>query len=192
MRYCLEGDIMPKVRVTKDDILNISFDMVRINGIDNLNARRIAKELNCSVQPIFFNFSNMDDLKKSVLIKCCDYFYEFVSNLFDEKIPPYKQVGINYIKFAKEEPNLFKLLFMSDNDLSMIENNKSVDIIKQYIGKSLPLSDFDIDSFHLKMWIFTQGLATLTLNNNLKLTDEQISSLLTNEFKALSLYEKNK
>ena len=182
---------MPKVRVTKDDILNISFDMVRINGIDNLNARRIAKELNCSVQPIFFNFSNMDDLKKSVLIKCCDYFYEFVSNLFDEEIPPYKQVGINYIKFAKEEPNLFKLLFMSDNDLSMLENNKSVDIIKQYIGKSLPLSDFDIDSFHLKMWIFTQGLATLVLNNNLKLTDEQISSLLTNEFKALSLYEKN-
>ena len=51
---------------------------------------------------------------------------------------------------------------------------------------------FDIDSFHLKMWIFTQGLATLVLNNNLKLTDEQISSLLTNEFKALSLYEKNK
>lgn len=183
---------MPKVRVTKDDILNISFDMVRINGIDNLNARRIAKELNCSVQPIFFNFSNMDDLKKSVLIKCCDYFYEFVSNLFDEEIPPYKQVGINYIKFAKEEPNLFKLLFMSDNDLSMLENNKSVDIIKQYIGKSLPLSDFDIDSFYLKMWIFTQGLATLVLNNNLKLTDEQISSLLTNEFKALSLYEKNK
>lgn len=192
MCYCFEGDIVPKVKVTKDDILNISFDMVRINGIDNLNARRIAKELNCSVQPIFFNFSNMDDLKKSVLIKCCDYFYEFVSNLFDEEIPPYKQVGINYIKFAKEEPNLFKLLFMSDNDLSMIENNKSVDIIKQYIGKALPLSDFDIDSFHLKMWIFTQGLATLVLNSNLKLTDEQISSLLTEEFIALSLYEKNK
>ena len=192
MRYCFGDDIVPKVKVTKDDILNISFDMVRINGIDNLNARRIAKELNCSVQPIFFNFSNMDDLKKSVLIKCCDYFYEFVSNLFDKEIPPYKQVGINYIKFAKEEPNLFKLLFMSDNDLSMIENNKSVDIIKQYIGKSLPLSDFDIDSFHLKMWIFTQGLATLVLNSNLKLTDEQISSLLTEEFKALSLYEKNK
>ena len=60
MCYCLEGDIMPKVRVTKDDILNISFDMVRINGIDNLNARRIAKELNCSVQPIFFNFSGIN------------------------------------------------------------------------------------------------------------------------------------
>lgn len=183
---------MPRVKVTKDDIINISFFIVRNEGIDNLSARRIAKELNCSVQPIFFNFSNMDDLKKAILIKGCNYFYEFVSKLFDKDIPPYKQVGINYIKFAKEEPNLFKLLFMSGNDLSIIDNNKSFDVIKHYIEKSLSLSDFDIDSFHFNMWIFTQGLATLVLNGTLKLTDEQISSLLTNEFNALSLYEKNK
>ena len=34
-----------------------------------------------------------------------------------DNIPPYKQVGINYIKFAKEETNFFKFLFMSGSDL---------------------------------------------------------------------------
>lgn len=177
---------MPKVRVTKDDILNISFDMVRINGIDNLNARRIAKELNCSVQPIFFNFSNMDDLKKSVLIKCCDYFYEFVSNLFDEEIPPYKQVGINYIKFAKEEPILFKILFLDKNafNKTLLESEtESFKIIKSFISSSTKIED--VNDFHFQMWIFTHGLACILASNNYDLSDNDISNLLSKQFKAL-------
>lgn len=184
---------MPRLKITKEDIVNVSFDIVKRSGIDRLNARGIAKKLNCSVQPIFSNFDNMEDLKRSVLIKCCDYFYKFVTDLFDEKIPIYKQVGINYIRFAKKEPNLFKLLFMSSNDLSIIDiNNESYKFTKQYIVNSLDLSDSDFDDLHIKMWIFTHGLATLVVNNGLKLTDEQISGLLTDEFKALSLYEKGK
>ena len=49
---------MPASRkINKDDIIRVCLDIVRKDGINGINARRVAKELNCSVQPIFFNFS---------------------------------------------------------------------------------------------------------------------------------------
>lgn len=50
-----------KVSVTKQMIENVSIDMIK-NG-ETLNARAIAKHLDCSIQPIFYNFATMDDLK---------------------------------------------------------------------------------------------------------------------------------
>lgn len=56
---------MPPIkRYDKEKIIDISLDIASKEGLEKLNARRIAKELNSSVNPIFNNFKNMDDLKK--------------------------------------------------------------------------------------------------------------------------------
>lgn len=183
----------PLVKIKKEDIIASSIKIVKSEGFNNLNARRLAKELNCSVQPIFSNFTNMEELKKVVFTKLCEIFYETITKVEDSSIPQYKQVGINYIKFAKEEPNIFNLIFLEKNNYHLEElftdTNSYYLKIKDLIGDSTKLSAEGISAFHMKMWIFTHGLATLVASNN-AFSDNEINALLTSEFRALLLEEK--
>lgn len=176
----------PIIKVQRDDIINKAFEVLKTEGIDSINARYLAKKLNCSVQPIFSNFKNMDDLKLCILKKAEEYFYDFIASLFDDSIPKYKQVGINYIKFAKEEPILFKILFLDKNNLdkTLLESEtESFKMIKSFISSSTKIED--VNDFHFQMWIFTHGLACLLASNNYNLSDDDISNLLSKQFKAL-------
>ena len=57
----------PKIKITKDDIINTSIELIREGGEQSLNARAIASALNCSTQPIFSNFTSMEELEKETL-----------------------------------------------------------------------------------------------------------------------------
>ena len=57
----------PKVRITKDDIINASIDIIKREGLDALNARAVASALGCSTQPVFSNFATMEELLRAVL-----------------------------------------------------------------------------------------------------------------------------
>lgn len=183
----------PLVKIKKEDIITSAIKIVKSEGLDNLNARRLAKELNCSVQPIFSNFANMEELKKEIFSKLCEIFYGKITEVENNSIPKYKQVGLNYIKFAKEEPNIFNLLFLEKNNNYLdniidTENNYYVKV-KNLIKDATSLTEDEIPDFHLKMWIFTHGLATLVANKT-TFTNEEIDALLTSEYKALLNEEK--
>ena len=184
----------PIAKISKEDIINKAVNIARCENFNSINARRLAKELGCSVQPIFSNFKNMEELKNVVLSKICELFYETITKVEDSNISKYKQVGLNYIKFAKAEPNMFKLIFLGNNKCPMEEefvNEKNNYYLKVYdlIENDTGLDKKKIPSFHLKMWIFTHGLATLVASK-CTFTDEEINELLTSEFKALSQEEK--
>ena len=46
-------------KINKDDIIRVCLDIVRKDGINGINARRVAKELKCSTQPIFYLYKNI-------------------------------------------------------------------------------------------------------------------------------------
>ena len=186
-----------KIKIAKEDILNAAFDIVRKEGLDHANVREIAKKLNCSVQLIYYQFQNVEELKLELMKKIQNYFYEFLTNHINDRIPAYKQTGINYIKFAKTEPKLFQILFMSDANLEpenlVSSDDRNYKEYEKIIETCTNLDDKEIKGFHIKMWIFTHGIATLVASQTCKLNDEQISELLTSEFQALMLAEeKNK
>lgn len=184
----------PIVKIKKEDIIDTTFEIIRKEGLEAVNARKIAQNLNCSVQPIFSNFENMEDLKKCTLEKIALYFYKFIINLYDDKLPKYKQVGMNYIKFAKQEPIFYKILFLENHNIRtpMLEaDNEDLNMIKQYVESSTNLTKENIHAFHVKMWIFTHGLATLVSSKNIDIPEKQISDLISKEFQALMLLEEN-
>jgi hypothetical protein len=176
-------------------ILNAAFDITRNEGIEKLSNREIAKKMNCSIRPIYYQFKNSEELYKALYNKINSYFYDFIMKNIVDDIPHYKQIGINYIKFAQEETNLFKVLFMSPSrnlPNSFVETDKTGFAgVVAAIKLSTHLSDKDIKSFHTKMWIFVHGIATLTVSRSFKFTDEQIKDLLSQEFQALMLLEEN-
>ena len=182
-------------RITKEMILNAAFDITRNEGIEKLSNREIAKKMNCSIRPIYYQFKNSEELYKELYNKINSYFYDFIMKNIVDDIPHYKQIGINYIKFAQEETNFFKVLFMSPardvpNTFVATDKNGFAGVIDA-IKLSTYLSDKDIKSFHTKMWIFVHGIATLTVSKSVKFTEEQIRDLLSQEFQALMLLEEN-
>lgn len=184
-----------EVRITKDMILEAAFDIARKKGLEEVSNRSIAKRLECSIRPIYYQFNNSDELKKELYNKIEKYFYKHIMDNMIDNIPYYRQVGINYIKFAREEKNFFKILFMSKSDyLPEGFVSKSEDDFKEIsklIKMSTKLNDDDIKSFHIKMWMFTHGIATLLATDTVLLTEEQISNLLSSQFQALMLLEEN-
>ena len=102
----------PKVRITKESIVATAVDLVRRDGAGAINARTIAKELNCSTQPVFSNFATMEELRLAVVDAADTLYREYTEQeVASGKYPVYKATGMAYIRFAKEEKELrFKIM----------------------------------------------------------------------------------
>ena len=79
----------PITKYEKQDIVNIAYEIVKKEGMNSINARRIAKELNSSIQPVFHNFSTMEELKKTVY----DKIYETYKIYMLSGINDLKEIG---------------------------------------------------------------------------------------------------
>lgn len=170
----------PPRKIKKEDIINVALEILKKEDIESLNARRIAKELNSSVQPICHNFENMEDLKEVVFKEIYKIYQDYmVKASLKEKA--YKEMGLAYIKFARDYPNYFKLIFMSKTDFtpeSLISND---DTGNDVINTGMKLTGFSYEEqrkFHVKVWMFTHGIASLVATNTVKLTEREIDDLL--------------
>lgn len=176
-------------KVDKNMIINICIDIIRKDGISCVNARRIAKELNCSTQPIYYIYKNMDELKNDINKELVNIYYNY---LFNDSVL-YKDIGKNYIKFAREEPNIFKVLFNGDNVmLDITSKNSSIDKVYELISKQTGLSIKDAEIFHLKMWLYVNGIANLVANKTLDFNEKEIDKLLSEQYISMLLWEYKK
>ena len=177
----------PKVKVTKEDIINAAADVVRENGAAALNARAVAARLGTSTQPIFSHYSTMDALRADVISYANEIYQSFLRrDMSSGEYPAYKGSGMAYIRFAREEKELFKLLFMRDR--SQEEVPQGLDEVKpiiQIIQKSTGLSEQDATMFHLEMWVYVHGIATMIATSYLEWNREMISKMLTDSYTGL-------
>ncbi len=165
---------------TKEDIVDAAFEIVKEKGLEGLNARDVAKKLKCSIQPIFYQFATMEDLKQAVLDKIYNIYREYMLS-GENSEQAYKSMGNSYIKFAKDYPECFKILFMQKTEMNS-NNYAQIDHLGDKIiqtgQKFTDLSYEEQTEFHLKVWIFTHGIATLIVTGTLKLTDKEIDKLI--------------
>ena len=177
----------PKFKFTRDEITNAALNVTRKNGISGLTARALAAELGCSVKPIFGRFKNMEEVGQEVFI-ASDLLYQnyLREDMAKGKYSPYKASGMAYIRFAKEERELFKLLFMRDRSREKIEENKEeIRPLMQLIQQNLGISEDEAYLFHLEMWLYVHGIATMIATSYLDWDDEFISRVLTDAYMGL-------
>ena len=177
----------PKVKITKEDILNAATQIVRLQGAEAINARNVASALQCSTQPVFSNFANMEELKLAVVEEadrlCAEYIrLETESGFY----PAYKASGMAYIRFAKEEKELFKLLYMRDRADEVIpESHELTDQMNNIVQKNTGLDQDVAKLFHLEMWAYVHGIATMFATGYLDLEWELVSKMLTDSYQGL-------
>ena len=177
----------PKAKVTKDDIIKAAVEIVRMGGASAVNARTVASALNCSTQPVFSNFANMDELRLAVVERADAICLEYIEReIAQKKYPDFKASGMAYIRFAKEEKELFKLLYMRDRTNEIIPQQTELgDRMEAIVSKNTSLFGDDAKLFHLEMWVYVHGIATMIATDFLDLDWELISKMLTDAYQGL-------
>jgi len=177
----------PKVKITKEEIVEAALWIVRGNGAEALNARALAEKLNCSTQPIFSNFSSMQALQAAVVSAAEGIFEKHMNaEIAKGEYPTYKASGMAYISFAGEEKELFKLLYMRDRSIEDISApNKLFEQMKELVSRNTGTSASDAELFHIEMWMSVHGLAVMAATGYLPLERNLISRMLTDIYQGL-------
>jgi len=177
----------PKVKITKEEIINVATEAVRKDGVQAVNARNIAAILNFSTQPIFSNVTTMEELRLAVIRKADILCQEYMKREMEEgQYPPYKANGMAYIRFAKEEKKLFQLLYMRDRSEEMIPKETEVgNQMEQMVNANTGLEGDEMKLFHLEMWAYVHGVATMFATGFLDLDWELVSKMLTDAYQGL-------
>ena len=185
----------PKVKVTAEEIIEAAVEIVRESGIDALNARAIAARLNCSTQPIFRDFRSMNEIKQHVLQKASEIYTQFIRNAMRQsEYPPYKASGMAYIRFACEENQLFRLLYMRDRtDEQIPEKEALTDEINSLIMNNTGIDEKSAYSLQIEMWIFVHGIASMAATGYLTISEKDASKMLTHAYKGfISQFKEDK
>lgn len=177
----------PKVKFSRDKITTAATEVVRAAGMPALTARALGERLNCSVAPIFSEFGNMDELRGEVVKEAKRIYDGYIAEGLKQPLP-FKGAGMKYIEFAKNEPNLFRVLFMSENRGGM-DNFMLLDENNSKIVNAL-ITTWNVDgqtarSLHKDIMLYTHGIAVMCVTNSCAFTDEEISQRLTFAFMAM-------
>lgn len=179
----------PQVKITESAILDAALGITRTRGITGVNARELAAELGCSIQPVFRCFQNMDNLKQALYAKAEALFDDCMRQGLGRHEIPFLGMGLAYIEFAKTEKSLFKFLFMSDefkgrSVLGMIRDDENKETVRMIAG--MTGLDFKMaQRLFLSIWLTTHGIASLMATNDCDFSERQIASLLMDSFSGM-------
>lgn len=169
------------IRITTESIIDGAFEIARNEGLSEVTARRVASHLDCSTQPIFRTFSGMNELLEKVYEKALNFYGDFYSLYPRLGSTPFSNLGMAYIAFAKQERNLFNLLFVENLDFK----KGMYEVLNQdrgYVVNEMSLAAAsgcpDAEGLFMKMWIFIHGAACMSLSGEYDLSDSDTLTLL--------------
>ncbi len=178
----------PKAKYTREEIAQKAFEMAREKGIDAVVARELGKALGTSSSPIFTAFKNMEELHREVRKVALKEFESYVSDALNYT-PAFKYVGMKMIEFAMREPKLFQLVYMREHDSSQSyamlidELGDTVRVCIEIMQKEYVLSKEEAEMIFRQVWLHTFGICVLVAGKVCRLTPEEISEMLSMEFK---------
>lgn len=163
----------PKKQMNKHQIIEKAFEIVRNEGYESLTARKLAKELGCSTQPIYQTFTDMKELKIELINKAQEKMISYIMDTSDKTLPLALACILAYIRFAGEERYLFQLIFTS--------GGLNLDKINE-----LSMGDIKLD---INMIVYANGIVMMLAFNSLQFSNEKIKDMLIHAYK---LFESNK
>lgn len=176
-----------KFMFTREEIVAAALQLVRERGAGAVTARALGQRLGCSAKPIFGLFESMEQVQQAVLAAAnAQYQQNLQQSMAAGKYPPYKASGMAYIQFAREEKELFKLLFMRDRSGEQIhENKEELRPLLQLLQSKLSLTEQEAYLFHLQMWVYVHGIATMIATNYLNWDDAFVSRALSLAYRGM-------
>jgi len=172
----------PKNIVTKEQIIQAAADIAGESGADAVTARSVAAKLGISTHPIFSYYKSVDELKTDMYYAAENIYRRYVECGLSQPIP-FLGVGQQYIKFAKEKPELYKMLFLTKpcgtSGGAMEALAFSQELARSSLMRIYNMDAETADCYFRDLWLVVFSLATLIVTDSCPYTDEQMSAILT-------------
>ena len=172
----------PRNKFTKEEMTAAAIRVVRKNGIGALTAQALAKELNISTQPVFTCFGTIGNLRSEVRIEAEKIFDSYIENGLKEQIP-FLGYGMKYFEFAKEEPELYRMLFLEPSEngenSALPAMKHARDMLRPTLMNIYNINENEADRYFRDMWIASHGLATLQVSGSCPYSEEELQKIMT-------------
>jgi len=176
----------PRAKITKEMIVDTAFCIVQEQGIDKVTARSISEKLNCSTQPVLYHFATIEEIKDNVYKKADEYHTGYIMNMEQDCDNPMLAIGVNYIRFAMEERNLFRFLFQSNefSGFGILDLVESEDIgpLLEVLKQELDMPMEQVKKVFSTLFIFVHGYASLYANNTMVFDEKVVLEALDKVF----------
>lgn len=179
----------PVIRYTREAVVTAAFELVRRDGLSAFNARSVAQELGSSTQPIFRLFSGMDELRATVIEMARSRINAYMQEALRNSDTPYLTVGLSYVLFARDESELFKLLFIYDAGFDL--DQQMLPVPQELVALAQSETGFTDEQariLHSWLWIFTHGLAvSIATKSCCCFSEERLARILRGAYDAAAL-----
>ena len=174
--------------ITKEKILAAAIDLVRKGGTSALTARSLCSALGCGANAIFTNYGSMEGVLEAVRTEARRLFKERVGAGFSLN-PPFKGMGMAFLWFAIDEPQLFKLVMNDKASSASFEDYIDTQVgFKQEsiaaIGQSFGLHGKDAEMLYYQMMLVAIGLAHTCVEGGAALSIPQVSEIFGKNVRA--------
>lgn len=178
---------MPRsVQITKEKILTAALDVLIREGYSAVSIKSIARELNCSTQPIAWQFGNMDNMREALTKEAVAYANQKMMPTSTNCIEAFWQIGYGYINLAFDTPNLFRFVYMGESKnycrggFNSILTDKGNAVLIDKLYQYLNISKEQADMLFQRMIVYTHGMVSLVVAGVLNCTKEQVYSIVKN------------
>lgn len=172
----------PKNKFTKEEMVEAAMRVVRAKGIDGLTAKTMADELGTSTQPVFTAFGSMDTVRQEVYAAAVRVYDRYADAGLKEKIP-FFGVGMQYIRFAREEPVLYRLLFLTqakDPAYSAMNSMRHLQaLVRPTLVNIYHITIEEANLYFRDLWFVVHSLSTLIVTGDCPYSDQEIGQILT-------------
>ncbi len=172
----------PKNKFTKEEMVNAALQVVRLNGIDRLTAKTMADELGTSTQPIFTAFGSMDTVRQEIYDSAIRLYDKYTTAGLKEKIP-FLGVGMQYIRFAWDEPELYRFLFLTQTQnnkySAMTAMRRLQALVRPTLMNVYRITAEEADIYFRDLWFVVHSLSTLIVTGDCPYSDREIGQILT-------------
>lgn len=172
----------PRNKFSRDEMIEKAVQVVRKQGIGALTAKSLANELGVSTQPVFTCFHTIEEVRREVVNAAKILYDDYVKEGLCNDIP-FLGFGMHYIRFAKEEPELYRLLFLStdqgEGNSAFEEMNASLELVTDSMQETYHIDAKTAERYFRDMWLVVHSLATLIVTGSCPYTDQEIGRILT-------------
>lgn len=186
----------PRPRFTEKEIVDVALGLVSEQGIAALTARELGQYLGSSTRPIFTVFENMEEVQKCVKAAAWEKFESYTAKAM-HYTPAFKQVGMQMVLFAVEEPKLYQLLFMQENsevrgfrDL-LPRLGSAAETCLAMIRSDYGLTEAEANVLFENVWVYTYGIGALCATRACSFSEEELVRMLGTEFMAMITFIKS-
>lgn len=172
----------PKNKFTKEEMVTAALHVVREKGIDGLTAKTMADALGTSTQPVFTCFGSMDSARQEVYAAALRAYKDYAGAGLREEIP-FLGVGMQYIRFAREEPELYRLLFLTQEQgqesLAVSSMRHLQELVRPSLMGIYHITAEEADVYFRDMWLAAHSISTLIVTGCCHYSDREIGQILT-------------